>query len=55
MRKVVKMMSDTNYMQEIRERKTILEQNRNEIWRLQNENLRLTSEIASLRDKMEKE
>ena len=48
-------MSDTNYLQEIRERRTLIENNRNEIWRLQNENMRLTSEIATLREKMEKE
>lgn len=48
-------MSDTNYMQEIRERRTLIENNRNEIWRLQNENMLLTSEIATFREKMEKE
>ena len=48
-------MSDTNYLQQIRERRTLIENNRNEIWRLQNENVRLTSEIATLREKMEKE
>ena len=48
-------MNDTNYMQQIKERRALIEQNRNEIWRLQSENMRLTSEIASLREKMENE
>lgn len=51
----VKTMNDTNYMQQIKERRALIEQNRNEIWRLQSENMRLTSEIASLREKIENE
>lgn len=48
-------MNENNYMKEIRERRTLIEHNRNEIWRLQDENMRLTSEIATLRENMEKE